>query len=132
MNGTNPLSPRGERAFHEPMQGRTAMKYFRFWLREIAGWLLVALGLFGFYVCFVLILYRQILEAGSATVISVVMFRGGIHLLKVAVAARVCMQAAEKVAEQRPPVVPARTPPASKTVVRTATVREPATTRIPR
>lgn len=99
------------------------MKYVRFWLREIAGWLLVALGLFGFYVCFVLILNRQILEAGSGTVISVVMFRGGIHLLKVAVAARVCMQAADKVAEQRPPTTPARTPPAAKTTVRPTTVR---------
>lgn len=94
------------------------MKYLRFWLREVAGWLLVALGLFGFYVCFVLILYRQILEAGSATVIAVVMFRGGIHLLKVAVAARVCMQAAEKAAEQRPPVSVRTTAPAAKTVVR--------------
>jgi hypothetical protein len=99
------------------------MKYLRFWLREIAGWLLVALSLFGFYVCFVLILYRQILEAGSATVISVVMFRGGIHLLKVAVAARVCMQAADKVAEQRPPATPARTPPATKTAIRPTTLR---------
>jgi hypothetical protein len=97
------------------------MKYFRFWLREIAGWLLVALGVFGFYVCLHLLLSRYILEAGSATVISVVMFRGGIHLLKVAVAARVCMQAAEKVAEQRPPVTPAGT----KTTVRPTTVREP-------
>ncbi len=78
------------------------MKYLRFWLREVAGWLMVALGIFGFYVCFVLILYRQILEAGSATFISVVLFRGGIHLLKVAVAARICMQAQEKVGDPQP------------------------------
>ena len=69
------------------------MRFLRFWLREIAGWVMVTLGIFGFYVCFVSILYRQILEAGAFTFVSVVLFRGGIHLLKVAVAARVCLHA---------------------------------------
>ena len=83
------------------------MKYFRFWLREIAGWLMVALGLFGFYVCFVLVLYRQVLEAWPWTIVSVVLFRGGIHLLKVAVAARICLLARERTRPERAPRKPA-------------------------
>jgi hypothetical protein len=74
----------------------------RFWIREIAGWLLVGLGLFIFYTCFALLLTDRpprIFETGPLTFIGFVVFRGGIHLLKVAVAARVCLQAREP---QRP------------------------------
>ena len=59
----------------------------RFWAREIIGWLLVLLGLFGFYVCFVMLTERQIVQSSFMTFISVIVFRGGIHLIKVAVAA---------------------------------------------
>lgn len=67
----------------------------RFWLRELAGWALVLLGLFVFYVCLALLLSssERLLEAGPLTLIGIIIFRGGIHLLKVAVAARVCLQA---------------------------------------
>ncbi len=67
----------------------------RFWVREIAGWLLVLLGLFVFYVCFAVLLTDAplILESIPLTVIGIVVFRSGIHLLKVAVAARVCLHA---------------------------------------
>ena len=64
----------------------------RFWIREVAGWMLVGLGLLVFYLCFALLMSRQILEAGSFTMIGIFVFRGGIHLLKVAVAARICTQ----------------------------------------
>ena len=69
----------------------------RFWLRELAGWLLVGLGLLVFYVCFSLLLSDRpyILEAGPLTLIGIIIFRGGIHLLKVAVAARICLHAAQ-------------------------------------
>lgn len=67
----------------------------RFWIREIAGWLLVGLGLFIFYICLAILLRPNpwIFEAGAITVIGIIVFRGGIHLLKVAVAARICMTA---------------------------------------
>src|SRR5207302_6223327 len=64
----------------------------RFWIREVAGWMLVGLGLLVFYLCFALLMSRQIFEAGSFTMIGIFVFRGGIHLLKVAVAARICTQ----------------------------------------
>jgi hypothetical protein len=69
----------------------------RFWVREIAGWVLVALGLFVFWICFALLLSAgsppRLLEAGPLMIIGIIVFRGGIHLLKVALAARVCLHA---------------------------------------
>ena len=66
----------------------------RFWLREIAGWLLVGLGLFIFYIVLAITLTERpwLITAGPLTLIGIIVFRGGIHLLKVAVAARICMK----------------------------------------
>jgi hypothetical protein len=64
-----------------------------FWLREIAGWLLVALGVFTFGVAyFEWIRFGRVYPAGPLILIGIFVFRGGIHLLKVAVAARLCQQ----------------------------------------
>jgi len=67
----------------------------RFWIREIAGWLLVLAGLFVFWIVLSITLTNPPLyiSAGPLTVIGIFVFRGGIHLLKVAVAARICMKA---------------------------------------
>jgi hypothetical protein len=68
----------------------------RFWVRELMGWVLVVIGLGIFYLCFAMLLRRGeaplIIEAPAISVIGIVVFRGGIHLLKVAVAARLAMQ----------------------------------------
>jgi hypothetical protein len=74
----------------------------RFWWREVAGWVLVLLGLLVFYECFAFVTAHAVFEAGALTVIGVVLFRGGIHLLKVAVAARIATQAQEQAAGSRP------------------------------
>jgi hypothetical protein len=69
---------------------------FRFWFRELMGWLLVALGLGIFYVCFAILLGSEepsIFEAPALTLIGIIVFRGGIQLLKVALAARIAMRA---------------------------------------
>ena len=71
-----------------------------FWIREIAGWAMLVLGLWLFYVSyFVLLRNGYIIQSGPTVLMGIVVFRGGIHLLKVAVAARVCQQAP---AESRP------------------------------
>jgi hypothetical protein len=74
----------------------------RFWLREIGGWLLVGLGLFMFYLAYVMLGLRMVLEAGQWSFVGIIVFRGGIHLLKVAVAARVCTQALDQIGGDRP------------------------------
>jgi hypothetical protein len=74
----------------------------RFWMRELAGWLLVGLGLLVFYVCFALLVNHYVTEAGPLVLIGIFIFRGGIHLLKTAIAARVCMHATTHLAEREP------------------------------
>jgi hypothetical protein len=74
----------------------------RFWIREVLGWMLVLVGLFVFYVCASVLLGEPeplILEAVPLTFIGFIIFRGGIHLLKVAVAARISLQAQQALRE---------------------------------
>ena len=89
-----------------------------FWTREIIGWICIATGLFLFYVSyFGLLRNGYIVESGPTVIMGFVVFRGGIHLLKVAVAARICRQAPidekakakpEAVRPQRRTVVPGK------------------------
>ena len=65
----------------------------RFWIREIAGWLLMLVGLYFFYICLGILLPPygpRVFDAIPVMIIGIFIFRGGIHLLKVAVAARIC------------------------------------------
>lgn len=59
-----------------------------YWVREIGGWLLVLIGLVCFWQTYSLLLQRRVFSAGPSLMIGYVVFRGGIHLLKVAVAAQ--------------------------------------------
>lgn len=74
-----------------------------YFLREVGGWLLVIAGLYLFLVCVAILLNPQpsIIEASYLSVIGIIVFRGGIHLLKVAVAARICLHAQAEVVKQR-------------------------------
>jgi hypothetical protein len=77
----------------------------RFWWRELAGWLLVGLGLYVFFVVASLLLdpritYVPYLSTGPLILIGFIVFRGGIHLLKVAIAARACMHAQAELTRQ--------------------------------
>ena len=67
-----------------------------FWLREIAGWVLLALSLVMMLVVYDFLVRRMILEVWPWTILTIFVFRGAIHLLKVAVAARVCQQAQDR------------------------------------
>jgi hypothetical protein len=85
----------------------------RFWFRELAGWLLVGLGLYVFLIVATELLnpaidWPRFITAGPILVIGFIIYRGGIHLLKVAVAARVCLQAQAELSRQTP-VPPRRT-----------------------
>ena len=69
-----------------------------YWLREIAGWALVVLGLFIFFAVYAFCQDSPpgIFEAFILMIVGVFVFRGGIHLLKVSVAARLCAKADER------------------------------------
>ena len=79
---------------------------------ELAGWLLLLGGLVTLFNCYGLIEKGLLFEAAPLSIIGIIIFRGGIHLLKVAVAARICMQAKEQ-ARQEAAVKTAR--PAGRT-----------------
>ncbi len=73
-----------------------------FWIREVVGGALLALGLFIFGYCyFGLIRNGRILLTGPVVLMGVFVFRGGIHLLKVAVAARLAQPPAKPKAAAR-------------------------------
>jgi len=59
-----------------------------YWAREIAGWALILIGLILFYQAYDLLLRKRVIEAVPLTFAGFIVFRGGIHLLKVAVAAQ--------------------------------------------
>ncbi|MFO0930048.1 MAG: hypothetical protein U0736_23995 [Gemmataceae bacterium] len=67
-----------------------------YYVREVAGWLLLLLGLLLFAYVYDFCERRAIFEAGILAVVGIFVFRGGIHLLKVAVAARICQQAQDR------------------------------------
>jgi len=74
-----------------------------FWSREAVGWVLIVVGLCLFYRCYSLLADgHYILEGGTLVIVGIVVFRGGIHLLKSAVAARICVQSQPSLEEGRP------------------------------
>lgn len=74
---------------------------FAYWSREIAGWVLILTGLFFFLQTYGLLLDKRVFEAVPMAFIGFIVFRGGIHVLKVAVAA----QAARSLPEATRPTV---------------------------
>jgi hypothetical protein len=67
-----------------------------FWTREVAGWGLVLLGVAAFGLSIRFLTQHYWIEAGLPSLIGFFLFRGGIHLLKVSLAARVCLNAQER------------------------------------
>jgi hypothetical protein len=62
------------------------MKYV-YWTREVAGWVVLLIGLGFFWATYEKLADKRIFEAAPMAFIGFVVFRGGVHLLKVAVAA---------------------------------------------
>ncbi len=88
----------------------------RLWSREIAGWLLLGLSLYVFFRAIRLLAdpeVHYILEGSAVVFVGFILFRGGIHLLKVAVAAQICLRADEDLKGQRPGATPTRSNDAS-------------------
>lgn len=68
----------------------------RFWWRELSGWFLIGLSLFAFALVYDFCKRSRPTEAWPLTIVALVIFWGGIQLLKVAIAARVCQQAQDR------------------------------------
>lgn len=83
----------------------------RSWI--IGGWLLIGVGLFFFYTVYALLLQREprIFEVGPLTVIGIIVFRGGIHLLRVGAAAHACRELNERLRKPSVTAAPVRRPP---------------------
>jgi hypothetical protein len=79
-----------------------------FWVREVAGWVMVVLGLAAFGLSIRLLTQHYWIEAGLPSLIGIFLFRGGIHLLKVAVAARICLQVQDRLRPERTAPKPVR------------------------
>jgi hypothetical protein len=76
----------------------------KYWTRELAGWFLLVLGLYVFYRSATLLLdveQTKYVEGGILTAIGFFLFRGGIQLLKIALAARICLDAEERLNQKR-------------------------------
>ncbi|MFM7112736.1 MAG: hypothetical protein ACKO26_16480 [Planctomycetota bacterium] len=67
------------------------------WIREILGWLMTLASLYGFFVALGLIVNRQVIGGGALGILSLFMYRSGVGFLKMAVAARICQQAQDRV-----------------------------------
>jgi hypothetical protein len=88
----------------------------RYWFREVFGWGLIGVGIALFYGVYMLAEKKRPCEMLMLALVGVLIFRGGIHLIKVAVAARVCEQAQDRLypAPAPPPPVPQTRPPAPR------------------
>lgn len=64
--------------------------------REIAGWLLVLLGLYLVRMGLEFVGDRKVFEASVVMFAAMTTFRGGIQLVKVATAAHVCLTAEQR------------------------------------
>lgn len=65
-----------------------------FWIREIAGWILVIIGLGLVLLALSFLSDRQVVEGGVATMAAIFIFRGGLLLIRISTAARICLQPA--------------------------------------
>ena len=68
-----------------------------YWAREVAGWLLIVVGLAAFYEAYDFLMRKRMFEAVPMAFVGFIVFRGGIHLLKVAVAAQAARHMRETV-----------------------------------
>lgn len=88
------------------------------WVREILGWVLLAIGLWLFYVAyFVWMKNFRWLYVWPCIIMGLIVFRGGIHVLKVAVAARVCRTAPSEAKPSSATRVQPRRPQPQRVVV---------------
>jgi hypothetical protein len=73
-----------------------------YWLREVAGWTLLLTGIGVLALVVVMLFYGAVWQSAPMAVVGIFLFRGGIHLIKVALAARICERTATMLREPPP------------------------------
>jgi len=73
------------------------------WLREVAGWILLGLGVAAYAMLYLFLLNRWFLEGGILAFAGFMLLRTGTHLLKVATAARAASGVRAGAAATKPP-----------------------------
>ncbi len=74
-------------------------------LWEVGGWLLLLAGLYIFFACFNMLALEdppRFVQSIPLVTIGIVVFRGGLHLLKVSAAAQACRMVQQTPAEAKP------------------------------
>jgi hypothetical protein len=77
------------------MAGKGIWKVWRvagLFIRELVGWAFVLISLNIFRICFLYLNRAFVIEGAVAAIVGVMLFRGGLQLVKVAVAARAVRQ----------------------------------------
>lgn len=72
------------------------MNTWRYFWREILAVVLMLMGIFGLLQALGLVGQRQVIGASLVGILSIFVFRGGLSLLKVAVAARIVQQTQDR------------------------------------
>lgn len=69
-----------------------------FWIREIAGWLLILLGIYGYWIALAFLATQpsRLIEGATTAFMSTMLFRGGLLLVRISAAARAVLHAREK------------------------------------
>ncbi|MCA8997535.1 MAG: hypothetical protein KDA80_11120 [Planctomycetaceae bacterium] len=80
-----------------------------FWIREILGWCLVLAGIVLVGMALTFVEDRQVVEAGVVVMAATLIFRGGLLLIRISTAARICLPPTESEPNlsQRPEAKPA-------------------------
>jgi hypothetical protein len=85
------------------------------WLREVAGWILLGLGVAAYAMLYLFLLNRWFLEGGILAFAGFMLLRTGTHLLKVATAARAASEVKSAAAATKPPrIIGGNTAPAGR------------------
>lgn len=74
------------------------------WLREIAGWILILLGLYGYWIALAFLAAQpaRLIEGGTMAAVSTMLFRGGLLLVRVVTAARIVERGSKHSAVEGP------------------------------
>jgi hypothetical protein len=92
------------------------------WLREIFGWICLVLGLWLLFQCFLMLAATppRVIQVIPLTFVAFVIFRAGIHLLKVSAASLICLRAQQQISDSPEGGPPRRQGAAPRTRLRTA------------